>query len=426
MNKTALVIQREYLTRVRKRSFLLVTLILPMIIIGFYVAIIAVAIGGNTSEQKVAVIDKAGLFDGKDLKEKEFTFHLLSGDQVSSVQSGYDKQGYDGLLQIPDTAIDHPEGIRFKRKSEAGSGVQDDLNQILSGMISKKRMEAAHIDPAKIRELTPDIRLSATIGNEARKSVSDVARAVGYSAGFLIYFILLIYGTTVMRGVMEEKTTRIAEVIISSVKPFQLMLGKILGIGAVCLTQFLIWGILIYFLQLIVPFIFPQIGQTLHGNGPGSMLNGFLEQAQALNFPLILGCFIFYFLGGYLLYASLFAAVGSAVSDDAQEAQQMVLPITLIVVLSLVIMTKATADPNSPIAVFGSIFPLTSPIVMMGRIPYGIPTIPLWQVLVSGVLLVLCFIGSTWVCGKIYRTGILLYGKKVTFSEMFKWAIRRD
>jgi ABC-2 type transport system permease protein len=424
MNKIQLVIQREYLTRVKKRSFLLVTLILPLIIIGFYVAIIAVAISGNTTEQKVAVIDRAGLFDGKDRKEKEFTFHLLAGDQQPASQSTYDKLGYDGLLQIPETAIDDPGTITFQRKSESGSGAQDDLNNILSGIISKKRMAAAHIDPEKIRQLTPTITLNATIGDAAKKSVSDVARGVGYSAGFLIYFILLIYGTTVMRGVTEEKTTRIAEVIISSVKPFQLMLGKILGIGAVCLTQFLIWGGLIYVLQLIVPVIFPQIGQHLRSSGAGGMLGSLLEQAQALNFPLILGCFVFYFLGGYLLYASLFAAVGSAVSDDAQEAQQMVLPITLIVIFSLVIMTKATADPNSSIAVFGSIFPFTSPIVMMGRIPYGIPTIPLWQVLVSAVLLILTFIGSTWLCGKIYRTGILLYGKKVTFREMFKWAMK--
>jgi ABC-2 type transport system permease protein len=423
MNKTGLIIQREYLTRVRKRSFLLVTIILPLIIVGFYVGIIAVAISGNTTRQRIAVADKAGLLDGKDLQEKEFTFHLIAA--LPSMQSDYDKQGYDGLLQIPDSGIDHPEAIKFQRKSEAGSGAQDDMNSILSGLISKKRMEAAHIDPEKIRQLTPDITLNATIGNEAKQSVSEVARGVGYSAGFLIYFILLIYGTTVMRGVMEEKTSRIAEVIVSSVKPFQLMLGKILGIGAVCLTQFLIWGGLIFVLQLIVPVIFPQLGQTLHGSGAGGMMSGFLVQAKALNFPLIVGCLIFYFLGGYFLYASLFAAVGSAVSDDAQEAQQLVLPITLIVVFSLVIMTKAAADPNSGIAVFGSIFPLTSPIVMMGRIPYGIPTIPLWQVLTSAVLLIGCFIGSTWVCGKIYRTGILLYGKKVTFREMLRWAVRK-
>ena len=426
MSKTSLVFQREYITRVSKRSFLILTILIPLIIIGFYVAIIYVSISNNTSEQKVAVIDHAGLFTPADLKQKEFTFRIFDSTQAGSLSSTYDKQGYDGYMVVPADAVDHPEGISFHRKSEAGSGAQNDLNGILESMISHRRMEVAHIDPAKIKQLTPDINVNATIGNESRQSVSDVARGVGYAAGFLIYFILLIYGTTVMRGITEEKTTRIAEVIISSVKPFQLMMGKILGIGAVGLTQFIIWGILIYLLQMIIPTAFPQIGQALHNAGPGSMLGILLRESRALNFWLIIGSFIFYFLGGYFLYASLFAAVGSAVSDDAQEAQQMVMPITLIVVFSLIIMTKATADPNSSLAVFGSIFPLTSPIVMMGRIPYGIPTIPLWQILCSAVLLILGFMLSTWFCAKIYRTGILLYGKKVTFKEMLRWGLKKN
>lgn len=426
MNKTGLVFQREYITRVSKRSFLLLTILIPLIIIGFYIAIIYVSVSKNTTEQKVAVIDQAGVFTPGDLRQKEFTFHIFDSTQAASLATTYDKQGYDGYLMVPSDAIDHPEDIRFHRKSEAGSGAQTDLNDILAAMIGRRRMEAAHIDPAKIKQLTPDININATIGNESRQSVSDVARGVGYIAGFLIYFILLIYGTTVMRGIMEEKTTRIAEVIISSVKPFQLMMGKILGIGAVGLTQFVIWGLLIYVLQMIVPSVVPQVGDALHNAGPGSMLGMLLREARALDFWLIMGSFIFYFLGGYFLYASLFAAVGSAVSDDAQEAQQMVMPITLIVVFSLVIMTKATADPNSGIAVFGSIFPLTSPIVMMGRIPYGIPTIPLWQILCSAVLLVLGFIFTTWFCAKIYRTGILLYGKKVTFKEMLRWGLKKS
>lgn len=426
MNKTGLVFQREYITRVSKRSFLLLTILIPLIIIGFYIAIIYVSVSKNTTEQKVAVIDQAGIFTPGDLRQKEFTFRVFDSTQAASLATTYDKQGYDGYLMVPSDAIDHPEDIRFHRKSEAGSGAQTDLNDILAAMIGRRRMEAAHIDPAKIKQLTPDININATIGNESRQSVSDVARGVGYIAGFLIYFILLIYGTTVMRGIMEEKTTRIAEVIISSVKPFQLMMGKILGIGAVGLTQFVIWGLLIYVLQMIVPTVVPQVGDALHNAGPGTMLGMLLREARALDFWLIMGSFIFYFLGGYFLYASLFAAVGSAVSDDAQEAQQMVMPITLIVVFSLVIMTKATADPNSGIAVFGSIFPLTSPIVMMGRIPYGIPTIPLWQILCSALLLVLGFIFTTWFCAKIYRTGILLYGKKVTFKEMLRWGLKKS
>jgi ABC-2 type transport system permease protein len=233
----------------------------------------------------------------------------------------------------------------------------------------------------------------------------------------------------VMRGVTVEKTTRIAEVIVSSVKPFQLMMGKIIGIGAVGLTQFLIWGILLYALQLLLPLAWPALGHSLQNAGPqgaGGYFGLLMHQIAPLNFTFILLCFLFYFLGGYLLFASLFAAVGSSVSDDAQEAQQMVMPITLIIVFSLVLMVKASADPNSSLAVFGSLFPLTSPIVMMGRIPYGVPTIPLWQIATSMILLVGTFFGTTWVAGKIYRTGILLYGKKVTLKEMLRWASKRN
>jgi ABC-2 type transport system permease protein len=429
MNKTGLVIQREYLTRVKKKSFLVFTILIPTIIIGFYVGLFAVSLSGNSSSEHIAVIDKAGIFDGKDKKVKEFTFHIVPNDQEPLIAKQYDHQGYDGYLLIPSNAVDTPSGMHFQRISEAGSGAQGDLNEILAGLISHKRMEAAHIDSQMIRQLTPEVSINATVGTEARQSVSEVARWAGFAAGFLIYFILLIYGTMVMRGVTEEKTTRIAEVIVSSVKPFQLMMGKIIGIGAVGLTQFLIWGILLYALQLLLPLAWPALGHSLQNAGPqgaGGYFGLLMHQIAPLNFTFILLCFLFYFLGGYLLFASLFAAVGSSVSDDAQEAQQMVMPITLIIVFSLVLMVKASADPNSSLAVFGSLFPLTSPIVMMGRIPYGVPTIPLWQIATSMILLVGTFFGTTWVAGKIYRTGILLYGKKVTLKEMLRWASKRN
>ena len=421
MSKIGLVFQREYTTRVYKRSFLLVTILIPLIIIGFYAAIIAVSISKNTTRQNLVVVDHADLFAPKDTVIGQFTFHVVQGGE-DTLSRTFDKHGYDGLLIIPAGAISNPDTIRYMRETEGGAGVQSDLNQILQTAIAGKRMAAAHLDVEKVRALTPTVNLTATIGGESRKSVAEVARFVGYTAGFLIYLILLIYGTTVMRGVMEEKTSRIAEIIVSSVKPFDLMLGKILGIGAVGLTQFLIWGILIYTFQAMVPLLFH--GAQGAGQGVGAMVMATLHSARDLNLPLIVGCFVFYFLGGYLLYASFFASIGCAVSDDAQEAQQMILPITMLVVFSFVIMIQAIADPNSGLAVFGSIFPLSSPIVMVGRIAYGVPTIPLWQLLLSMLLLILTFLCTTWICGKIYRTGILMYGKKITFKEMLKWATR--
>jgi ABC-2 type transport system permease protein len=263
---------------------------------------------------------------------------------------------------------------------------------------------------------------------------------VGYISGFLIYIILFIYGTMVMRGVMEEKVSRIAEVIVSSVKPFQLMMGKIFGIGAVGLIQFLIWIVLVFGLQFAVAMLFPDIMHQMQGQPvqPAGMQAaqayqaaqdspGIMSGLSQINFPMIIGCFIFYFLGGYLLYSALFAAVGSAVNEDPQDAQSLMLPITMPIIFAIVIMTKAVQDPSSGIAVFGSLFPLTSPIVMMARIAHGVPDpVPYWQLITSMLLLIGGFLATTWLAAKIYRTGILMYGKKITWKEMWKWVMRKS
>lgn len=253
---------------------------------------------------------------------------------------------------------------------------------------------------------------------------------IGYVMGFLIYLVILIYGMSVMRGVSEEKTNRVAEVIISSVKPFHLMLGKIIGIAMVGLTQFVMWLLLTGLLQFMLPLFVPGLGDMLH-SGPAMAdvqqkmqsvdqheLASFLQTLYAQNWALIIGCFLFYFLGGYFLYASMFAAVGSMVNEDQQEAQQMTLPITMPIIFGFIIMASTIKDPNSPLSVFGSLFPLTSPIVMMARIPYGVPA---WQIALSMLLLVGGFTFMTWLSARIYRTAILLYGKKVTWKEVFKW-----
>ena len=261
----------------------------------------------------------------------------------------------------------------------------------------------------------------------AKKSVAGVAYAVSFACGILIYMMMIIYGTQVMRGVMEEKTNRIAEVIISSVKPFQLMMGKILGIGAVGLTQFAIWIILIVMMQMALPLIFPdllqQLNSTAEAGGKAAMAANIAQGFSSLPLLKIGFSFLFYFLAGYLTYASLFAAVGSVVSEDQQEAQQLMFPILMPIILGFVIMTKAINEPNSSLAVFGSLFPLTSPIVMMGRITYDIPV---WQMSLSVVFLIGCFLFFTWITGKIYRTGILMYGKKPSWKEMAKWAFKKS
>lgn len=437
MNKIWLVIQREYLTRVRKKSFLITTLLVPVIIVGFYAAIIAITISGSTESVKIAVLDKANLFGGKiEPGTRDNTVYtFIQNETEKSFKEKYKKQGYSSFLYVPEIDYNNPSGIVLHSQSAASISTKSKVERRVNQAIEAKRMQIAQIDPEKYKAINADVSVGNTIDSESgeKKSVAGVAYAVSFIGGILIYMILLIYGTMVMRGVMEEKTNRIAEVIVSSVKPFQLMLGKIIGIGGVGLTQFAIWIILMGLLQLIIPLIFPSMFQQMAAQsanmpavpqgGAQNMVLMISEGLRSLNIGLLLFCFVFYFIGGYLLYASLFAAVGSVVSEDQQEAQSLMFPIMMPIILGFVIMAKAAADPDSSLAVFGSLFPLTSPIVMMARITYGVPW---WQLALSMALLILCFLLFTWLTAKIYRTGILMYGKKITWKEMSKWAFRRS
>ena len=437
MNKTWLIIQREYLSRVKKKSFLVITLLVPLIIVGFYAAIFAIAISGGSDKQKIAVLDEANLFEGNPtlLKDDNAAYTFIRNETESSFKTKYKKQGYSMFLYVPPLNIQHPDLIKLHSQSAVNILAKSRIEKKIDKAIEAKRLLAAQIDPDIYKAINSDISIDNTVdsGKGEKKSSAGVAYGVAFAGGILIYIILLIYGTMVMRGVMEEKTNRIAEVIVSSVKPFQLMMGKIIGIGAVGLTQFAIWIVLIALLQSIIPLLFPDMfhqiiaqggmnAPAIPQTGTQKMVATISEGIGSLNIGLIVCCFIFYFLGGYLVYASLFAAVGSVVSEDQQEAQQLMLPIMMPIILAFVIMSKAASDPNSNLAIFGSLFPLTSPIVMMGRITYGVP----WQQLVLSMLLLIgCFLLFTWLTAKIYRTGILMYGKKTSWKEMAKWAFRR-
>jgi ABC-2 type transport system permease protein len=433
MNKTWLVIQREYLSRVKKKSFLLTTLLVPLIIIGFYAAIIAISISGSNNSQKIAVLDEDSLFNGKisAAKDEKTEYTFIQNETEQSFKGKYKAQGFASFLYIPKLNIDKPSGIKLHSQAAISFSDKGKIESIISKSIEAKRLVVAHIDPEKYKAISADVSIDNTIDSEngEKKAVAGLAYGISFAAGILIYMILLIYGMMVMRGVMEEKINRIAEVIVSSVKPFQLMLGKILGIGAVGLTQFGIWIILMFLLQLIIPAIFPGMfhhmaeqSAVAQNGGQENMLLTISEGLKSLPVGLMVFCFIFYFLGGYLIYASLFAAVGSAVSEDQQEAQQLTFPIMMPIILGFVIMTKAVNDPNSSLAIFGSLFPLTSPIVMMGRIAYSPPA---WQIILSMIFLILGFLFFTWLTAKIYRTGILMYGKKASWKEMWKWAFRK-
>lgn len=261
----------------------------------------------------------------------------------------------------------------------------------------------------------------------AKNERSGIAYGIGYASSFMIYISILIYGTMVMRGVSEEKNNRIAEIIISSVKPFQLMMGKIIGIGAVGLTQFFMWMVLaVVFILVLVSVIPPDAFGEASKQAAEPETAKLVAALSGVNLPLIIFCFLFYFIFGYLFYASLFAAIGSAVSDDSQDTQSLMLPVTMPIILAIVIMMQVIVHPTSSMATWSSMIPFFSPVVMMARVPFGVPsTVPIWELLASMVLLVGGFLFTTWLSAKIYRTGILLYGKKITWKEMWKWTARR-
>ncbi len=425
MKKIFLIIQREYLSRVRKKSFVITTLLFPLLYVALIFGMGFLAEKGAT-KLNIAVIDSSGKFTAEKIEranqqDASNTLQLVHQDLVNLEKDLASTEEFDGFVVIPaHTAVTKaPDHLIVKSRRTLGniSGVQSKLNNIWNDI----KYEDLGIDNEK-RQLLSSSRLIVKAENiENKASDGTIASVIGYVAGFLIYFILIIYGSQVMMGVMEEKTNRIAEVMVSSVKPFQLMLGKIIGIALVALTQFLLWVAFIFLIYNIT-----KTGST--GKTEISQVVGGIQQVfSSVDVALVLVMFAFYFLGGFFFYSSLYAAIGSAVNEDMREAQSLSFPVTMIIIIAIVILTVAMQDPTGPLAVWGSIIPFTSPIVMLARIPFGVPgTVPYWQLLLSMGLLVAGFLFMVWFAGKIYRTGILMYGKKPTWKEMIRWAFRKQ
>lgn len=442
MSKVYTISRREFLSRVQKKTFLITTILLPVIVFGFYAMVIYFSVKGN-SAVTIAVADGANLFDKQlDFKQSDtdIKFVFVGDLPDTSLREKIRTKQYDGFISIPaGTNLMNTNNIKVITNKPLGMITQDKIERRVNNALEIKRLMSLNITKQKLDSIKHrgDIEFKSLEGNEERKSIAGIAYGVGMISGLLIYLVLFIYGTMVMRGVMEEKTNRIAEVIVSSVKPFQLMMGKIIGIGAVGLLQFIIWGVLVMLLQaLLLPYLFPGATEQIAAQGgiqpaalqvaelaKSGMIAQIMNGLHQINIGFIFVCFVFYFLGGYLLYSALFAAVGSSVNEDPQDAQSLMLPIIFPIIFAIVLMTKAVNDPNSGLALFGSLFPLTSPIVMMGRLPYGVPA---WQLATSFALLILGFLGTTWVAAKIYRTGILMYGKKPTWRELTKWVFKRN
>ncbi|WP_282125412.1 ABC transporter permease [Marinifilum flexuosum] len=441
MNKIFIIIQREYLSRVKKRSFLILTFLTPLLIAGIYAFMIWMMLKDDTEKRTIAVLNESELVEP--VKSSEFTtYNYLQNASFEDVKSNMEKKGYYAILVIPKNILQTKTAELFSHKQvtiEVKSNVGRQIRQHIEKLKRSKIIAEANMPDLEEKLAATRTPISMrTIkfgeGGEIKQSSTEIAMGIGFAASFIIYMFIFMYGVQVMRGVIEEKSNRIVEVIISSVKPFQLMMGKIVGVAMVGLTQFIMWVVLTGIIitvgsALVLPGVDMEALQQAKSvaelpAGAASLDAGQLKMAQDIlgTFDLayvagIVGAFIFFFLGGYLLYSALFAAVGSAV-DNETETQQFMLPITIPLILALYIGFAVAKNPESSLAFWGSIIPFTSPIVMLVRIPFGVP---IWELLLSMTLLIGTFLLITWIAAKIYRTGILMYGKKVSYKEIWKW-----
>jgi ABC-2 type transport system permease protein len=441
MGKISLIIQREYLTRVRKRSFIIMTILGPLLMAG--VAIVPVWLASaNESVRSIVVLDETGMMDYQ-LQSNPTIQFSYSHVSLEDAKRNLEKSENYALVYIPkaqdDNLIVTQRSIKLYSTNQVSLNVKIYIENQLEKQLERAMLKANGVDKDLVSSIEKTVKVSIQNVDLNHKDAKDksndveVSTALGAFAGILIYFFIFLFGSQVMRGVIEEKSNRIVELIISSVKPFQLMMGKIIGIALVGLTQFLLWVILtasIYtvFLNTVVKekFSADKIEMLMKKSPDGTAVEDIdqlienqmvIERINQINWALIIPCFIFYFLGGYLLYGAMFAAVGGAVDNDA-DTQQFVLPITIPLIFSFVMAQTVLNDPTGVMARWLSIIPLTSPIVMMVRLPFHVPV---WELVLSMVMLVLGFIFTTWIAGKIYRTGILMYGKRVTWREMARW-----
>jgi len=437
MNKILLIIQREYLTRVRKRSFLLTTFLIPLLFIGMYATIFYVALHNDEPVTTVYVVDESGQIANRLTNTDHLAFvqSTQSAEQQKKNLEKEKEENHAVLLLIP-ANIHETQTVELYDTEKKGIQTLRTIEAKLNDILKVDALKAAGIDLQTLTNLQTDVTIKSKQLTVEGEKDSSVGAAIGVSFGLsiLIYLSLFLYGNQVMRGVIEEKSNRVIEVVISSVKPFQLMLGKIIGIGLVGVTQFILWIFLsVSFMGAISAVMLgsneglaittspaTNTEQSIHPTNTeeNSKIQSVLESIKTIDYGPILGCFLLYFIGGYLLYSALFAMVGSAV-DSETETQQFMLPIIMPLLFTYMLSFSVLVNnPHGSLAFWLSIIPFTSPIGMLVRIPFGVP---MWQLVLSITLLIIGFIGTTYIAARIYRVGILMYGKKASYRELIKW-----
>ncbi len=437
MHKLRLIIIREYITRVRKRSFIIGTLLAPLGLLIYMLVIVGLTKYQGSDELKVAVLDEAGIVQNLP-DDNGVRYTLVKNQTLEQLKTAVGQKTYDGILRIPAnmnlqqkkfTLLYYADNKLALEKSGA-------IERRIAGKIREHKIALKGLNQRDLEELDTDVSIDPEQivdrgeSGDASQYTAGVGLALGMIMAFIMFFMVLMYGQMVMRSVMEEKTNRIVEVMMSSVKPFELMMGKIIGAGLVGLTQVVAWVVLSGAVSLLLPLLIgtptptapPMAGMEAANVNPEeaqNMVMMLMEELGKQNWAAIVGSFIVFFLGGYFIYASLFAAIGSAMSDDLGEGQALTLPVMIPIMLAFYIIAfVGVRNPDSNLMVFASLFPLFSPIVMPFRMAFNPPW---WQVGLSLVLVLAAAVFFVWLAGRIYRVGILLYGKKVTFKELGKW-----
>jgi len=433
MNKIGLIIKREYLTRVKKRSFLIMTFLGPLLMAALYIIPILLALHGDNEKRTIAIVDQSHWFERQFLQSERQTFIPLGDLSIDSTKKLVQEGKYDIALYIPATELNIPSSAVVYSLKQVPMNVEDHIREVMKNEIQVQKLLASGVDPDILEQIKTEVNLSVIRMDEEggeKETFTEIQLLLGIVLSLLIYLFIMLFGGQVMQGVMEEKSNRIVEVIVSSVKPFQLMMGKIIGVSLVALTQFLMWVLLtgaIYIgFSAAVGISNPQAisaGSVMTQQITNSNImdnegvQNIVNIVRSIDFGAILIGFLLFFVLGYLLYATLFAAIGAIVENNT-DSQQFTLPVTVPLIIGMLAAVYIVNNPDGHLALWLSMIPFTSPIVMMVRIPFGVP---LWQVAVSALILLGTFIGMTWVAAKIYRTGILMYGKKLSYKEIFKW-----
>lgn len=438
MNKLWLIVQREYLSRVQKKSFVLTTLLTPLAFLVFFIFVGFIMSYEGDEARKIAVIDESDMLR-KALKDDATIFFSFPKESLDTLKAKTLREEYSGVLVIPPLSdlqtTEHT--VQYYSDNQLSLDAEGAIKDALSTRLREYKIATLELDPKVVESLRTKVRIDPMpIADETQELSSMrtmIGAGIGFFMGIMMYMGVFIYGMMIMRSVMEEKTNRIVEVMISTIRPFQLMMGKIIGVGAVGMTQFLVWIILIPLISILVNLIFGFDTQQMQGVGAAAeqmdpddmqgMIAVAMQELGQIEWWIIVPLFLIYFILGYFLYASLFAAVGSAVGDDAADSQSLTLPISIPVLIAFYIMMVSVRSPHSSLAVWSSIFPLFSPIVMPARLAFDVPW---WQIALSIVLLVATVVFFVWMSARIYRIGILMYGKKVTIKELGKWLFYKD